>query len=69
MPQKPENRQPRKRKNCTDLKTRAADAKRKRWADEDVSRSAGKSRERAIVKERRVAEQFDVECKKFGVTG
>jgi hypothetical protein len=52
-----------KQKRCTLL------VQRKRWADEDVSRSAGKSHERAIVKARRVAEQFDVECKKFGVAG
>jgi hypothetical protein len=47
-----------KQKRCTLL------AQRKRWADEDVSTSIGKSNERARVKARRVAESFELECGK-----
>jgi hypothetical protein len=45
-----------KQKRCSLL------ARRKRWADEDVAATAGKSADRARLKARRVSEQFDAEC-------
>jgi hypothetical protein len=51
-----------KQKRCSIL------AKRKQWADEDVAASAGKSVERARVKARRVAEQYQEECAKISIT-
>lgn len=47
-----------KQKRCALL------ARRKRWADEDVAKSAGKSNEKARLKVRRVTEQFEEECGK-----
>lgn len=51
-----------KQKRCSIL------AKRKQWADEDVAASTGRSVERARVKARRVAEQYQEECGKIHAT-
>lgn len=51
-----------KQKRCSIL------AKRKQWADEDVAASTGKSVERARVKARRVAEQYQEECGRMSIT-
>jgi hypothetical protein len=47
-----------KQKRCNSL------ARRKRWAEEDTAKSAGKSNEKAKLKTRRIAEQFEEECGK-----
>jgi hypothetical protein len=52
-----------KQKRCTLL------AQRKRWADEDTSRSTGRSNENARVKARRLGEQIELECKGFRLAG
>jgi hypothetical protein len=47
-----------KQKRCNTLE------RRKKWADEDLAKATGRSSDRAKIKLRRIAEQFDDECGK-----
>jgi hypothetical protein len=44
-------------------------AQRKKWAEEDLSTSSGRSTERARIKARRVAEQMELECGRVSLAG
>jgi hypothetical protein len=47
-----------KRKKCASL------ALKKKWSDEDLTRAAGKSQEKALVRAHRAAEKYELECGK-----
>jgi hypothetical protein len=48
-----------KQKRCALL------AQRKKWAEEDAAGATGRSAEKAVIKARRMADSFELECGKF----